>query len=117
MLLPAYAGHPGPWSVDAPSGVDTVGQDLPRLVIQGGPSPVTLSLCSEILALEAAGAVKRKDPAALFRVDREWAPYWCPMCGASYCAAHWTAFPTFDDGFFDCIVGICLQGHRRTLSD
>ncbi|MEZ5101785.1 MAG: hypothetical protein R3C15_18705 [Thermoleophilia bacterium] len=58
------------------------------------------------------------DAAALFALDLELVPWWCPGCAASYCGAHWSHWPVFDDeGFLDCIRGCCPHGHERMLED
>lgn len=58
------------------------------------------------------------DAAALFAIDQELVPWWCPECAASYCGAHWTHWSVFDDeGFHDCIRGRCPHGHERMLED
>jgi hypothetical protein len=54
---------------------------------------------------------------ALYALDPEYAPFWCPKCRASYCREHYRSFPVFDYGFFDCIRGVCPKGHERTLAD
>lgn len=85
-----------------------------RLSIDGGPVSVTLG---PVPADEAAIALASGDAGALFALDRELAPFWCPRCAASYCKEHFPAMATYDDGFFDAIVGICPDGHQRVLSD
>jgi hypothetical protein len=67
-------------------------------------------------ALQAA--LKTGDPAALFAVDLEFAPFWCPKCAASYCGEHWVRWSVFDDdGWHDSIRGRCPHGHERMLED
>jgi hypothetical protein len=67
-------------------------------------------------ALQAA--LKTGDPAALFAVDLELAPFWCPKCAASYCGEHWVRWSVFDDdGWHDSIRGRCPHGHERMLED
>jgi hypothetical protein len=59
-----------------------------------------------------------RDVAALFALEEELAPFWCPACAASYCGAHWTRWSVFDDdGWHDSIRGRCPQGHERMLED
>lgn len=57
------------------------------------------------------------DPAALRRIDWELAPFYCPQCALNYCQADWDTFPVFDEGFYDCTIGICPSGHRHTVDD
>jgi hypothetical protein len=57
------------------------------------------------------------DPVALRRIDWELAPFYCPDCGLNYCRADWDTFPLFDEGFYDCTIGICLHGQRHTVDD
>jgi len=67
-------------------------------------------------ALQAA--LRAGDAAALFAVDLELAPFWCPRCEASYCGEHWVRWSVFDDdGWHDSIRGRCPQGHERMLED
>lgn len=101
-----------------PPGVGTVfSAVLPsaaQLSIDGGPVSVTIGLVwsqNVVTALETGSA------AALFAIDEEFAPFWCPTCGASYCREHYKSYPVFDDGFFDYIRGVCPKGHGRNLED
>jgi hypothetical protein len=57
------------------------------------------------------------DPVALRRTDWELAPFYRPDCGLNYCRADWETFPLFDEGFYDCTIGICPHGHRHTVDD
>ena len=67
-------------------------------------------------ALKAA--LRASDPAGLFAVDLELAPFWCPKCEASYCGEHWVRWSVFDDdGWHDSIRGRCPHGHERMLED
>ena len=68
-------------------------------------------------AVEAIVSSDAPDPAALWRANWEIAPFWCPDCRTCYCAADWHAFPLFDDGFYDCTIGICPNSHRHTIDD
>ena len=70
----------------------------------------------QLRALRAA--LRDADPAALYAVDLELAPFWCPKCEASYCGEHWVRWSVFDDdGWHDSIRGHCPQGHERMLAD
>jgi hypothetical protein len=63
-------------------------------------------------------ALRDRDARALFAVDRELAPFWCPQCEASYCGAHWVRWSVFDDdGWHDSIRGRCPHAHERMLED
>ena len=57
------------------------------------------------------------DPVALRRIDWKLAPFYCPECDLNYCRADWKTFPIFDDGLYDCTIGICRNGHRHTVDD
>ena len=114
-------GEPDPRmtpEADVPPGLDTLfGSVLPdsaMLSIDGGPASLSLGAASTakmILALESG------DPAALYAINREFAPFWCPSCGLSYCTEHYRSYPVFDEGFFDYIQGICPKGHERNVMD
>jgi|SRR5215510_11745578 len=62
-------------------------------------------------------ALIQADAAALFQVERLWAPFYCPACACVYCRKHWVIVPEYDDGFFDCSYGTCPKGHRRLTED
>ena len=66
-------------------------------------------------ALQAALAAA--DPAALYKVERLWAPFYCPECASVYCRNHWVIVPEYDEGFFDCSYGTCPSGHRRMTEE
>jgi hypothetical protein len=85
-----------------------------RLAIDGGPVSLTrgpVSMERVTIALRAGSA------AALFEIEQEYAPFWCPKCRASYCREHYRSWPVFDDCFFDCLRGVCPKGHERILED
>ena len=88
--------------------------DRAFLSIGGGPVSVTLG---PIPIDRAVSALQSGDPAALFAIDREYAPFWCPTCRASYCGEHYRNWTLYDDGFFDCVRGECPAGHERILMD
>ena len=55
---------------------------------------------------------------ALYALDPELAPFYCPACDRAYCGEHWRRRDVFDDeGFHDSIRGTCPQGHERMLED
>jgi len=63
-------------------------------------------------------AMQQVDAAALYAIDFEFAPCWCPSCSASYCHDHWDRWDVFDeDGLHDSIRGRCPQGHERMIED
>jgi len=62
-------------------------------------------------------AIRGADGAALFKMDPELAPFWCPECEGAYCRTHWNKQTNFDDGFYDTTYGTCPRGHRRMLDD
>ena len=57
------------------------------------------------------------DPAALRRIDPELAPFYCPDCAQNYCRADWRTRVLFDDGFYDCTMGRCPNGHEHMIDD
>src|SRR5690349_3885005 len=45
---------------------------------------------------------------ALYRLNIEYAPFYCPECQRNYCRACWQLTPSFDDdfpGWYDCTYG------------
>jgi hypothetical protein len=62
-------------------------------------------------------AILAGDAAALYRHDLEFASFYCPQCNACFCGTHWRHWEVFDDGFHDCIRGVCPEGHERMLED
>lgn len=62
-------------------------------------------------------AIAAGDARALFAMDPELVPFWCPGCHVSYCGDHWETWDLFDDGFFDEKRGRCPKGHERKLLD
>lgn len=114
-------GEPDPRmtpEADAPPGLDTlfssVLPDSAMLSIDGGPASLSMGAAS---TAEMVLAVESGDPAALYAIWYEYAPFWCPRCGLSYCDEHYRSYPVFDEGFFDYIQGICPRGHQRKLED
>ena len=60
------------------------------------------------------------DPLAIREID--WAfweitPFYCPDCGLNYCSSDWETYVLVDEGFYDCTMGTCPNGHRHTLDD
>jgi hypothetical protein len=99
-----------------PKAADEVMSTYHRIAIWGGPVSVTIGLDPSQRASVLA-AVNANDASALFELDREFAPFWCPECEATYCAQHYVHWDVYDDGFFDCIRGTCPNGHERMLLD
>ncbi len=63
-------------------------------------------------------AVASADARTLHEINLELVPCFCPVCAASYCAAHWRTWEEFDDdGFHDAVYGACPHGHERLLQD
>jgi len=65
----------------------------------------------------AAEVLRGGSPGALWALNAEWAPLFCPECDACYCRAHWREQMEFDEGFYDCTFGTCPHGHTRMLDD
>ena len=85
-----------------------------HLTIDGGP----ISVAHGFPPIErVAAALEAGDAAALFAIDDEYAPFWCPRCRASYCGDDYRSWVTFDEGFYDATYGVCPQGHERELDD
>ena len=58
------------------------------------------------------------DPAAIRGIS--WTlwnitPFYCPECGLNYCSSDWDTYVDFNVGFYDCILGICPNGHRHIV--
>jgi hypothetical protein len=117
-------GQPDPRLTPEPAGVPPgistltaqVFPDQSFLSIGGGPVSVTIGPISMPVE-RTVTALQSGDPAALYAIDREYAPFWCPTCRASYCREHYRSWTLYDDGFFDCIQGVCPAGHERMLMD
>jgi hypothetical protein len=57
------------------------------------------------------------DPIALRQVDWELAPFCCPDCELNYCSKDWHTWVLVDDGFYDCTIGRCPNGHEQMVDD
>lgn len=71
-------------------------------------------------AERVARALERADAAALYALDLEYAPFYCPTCDTVYCAECWRSALVFADdfpGWLEETRGTCPQGHERMLSD
>jgi hypothetical protein len=65
-------------------------------------------------------ALENAQAEAVFRLDPEYAPFYCPTCARSYCGDHWDRWDVFDEGtpnWHDSIRGRCPHGHERMLED
>ena len=115
-FVPPFAVDPAfdPEPSGAPPGVGSVAEDRPRLSIQGGPVPGTRSPCDPD---DVRPALRSTDAGALYAIDPEFAPFWCPECGEAYCGTHWATEVSFDGPFYDATYGTCPQGHERKLDD
>ena len=89
-------------------------RDQAHLSIDGGPVPVTHGF---VPVEQCAVALDAGDAAALFAINSEYAPFWCPRCSASYCGDDYRSWVTFDEGFYDATYGVCPEGHERELDD
>ncbi|HEU4562795.1 MAG TPA: hypothetical protein VFS20_33505 [Longimicrobium sp.] len=65
----------------------------------------------------AAEALRGGDPRALWALNAEWAPFYCPECNACYCRTHWQQVMEFDEGSTIAPVAPALAAHTRTLDD
>jgi hypothetical protein len=99
----------------APPGISTMLSRDAQLSIAGGPVTVTLGLVG--VPVEDVARALAEGAAALYDLDPEFAPFWCPTCRAAYCGDHFEAWTLLDDGFFDCIMGMCPERHERVLED
>jgi hypothetical protein len=63
-------------------------------------------------------AIRAGDARALYAVNAEFAPFFCPQCGNCYCEEHWKQRELLEKGgWFDCVEGTCPLGHKRVLED
>jgi hypothetical protein len=102
--------------VDEERGVGSIELQAPRISITGGPISVTISAARE-WADAAITALRSRDAKLLSNIDSEYAPFWCIGCEKSYCKSHWQVSTKYDEGFFDCVEGVCPRGHRQVLMD
>jgi hypothetical protein len=116
MLLEPEEPDPRMRWGDAPPGTESLLDEHHRISIHGWPVSVTISLEPET-AEAVWKAVDAGDAPALFHVDREFAPFWCPECAESYCGEHYRHWDVYDGPFFDCVRGRCPRGHERMLID
>lgn len=60
------------------------------------------------------------DVRALFALEPQLAPFYCPECDSSYCSEHWDWWDVWDDEWIawrDSVRGRCPHGHERMLED
>jgi hypothetical protein len=65
-------------------------------------------------------ALAARDVPALFRLEPELTPFYCPTCDVSYCSDHWDWWDVWDDewsSWRDSVRGRCPHGHERMLED
>jgi len=119
-LLPPFARDP---QAPAPGEPGWIPGESPlagaiRLSIDG-PVKTTHWLLPDVVpnvpVLEAA--LRAHDISAIYALDREYAPFWCPPCGKSYCRNCWVVWVPYDEGFYDCTRGRCPESHERIMDD
>jgi len=118
-LLVEYADDPRlkePSPPGVPEGAGKIGEKSKRLSIEGGPAAATHGLFRQSVP-QIIGALERSDAQALRNVDREFAPFYCRECAASYCRNHWETEDVWDDFSYDCTYGTCPKGHRAMIAD
>ncbi len=117
-IVPAGTPDPRltPEPEGAPPGISLFDIDETRLSIEGGPVSYTMPVGSDSVG-RVKSALLTRNAAALYAIDEEYAPFWCPSCRRSYCRKHYRSVAAFDDGFFDCYCGTCPSRHRRVLCD
>lgn len=90
------------------------------LVVEGFLGKMSVRLGAEE-ADRVAQALERADAAALYAIDLEYAPFYCPACGAAYCADCWRTWNVFDHdelpGWLEEVRGTCPRHHERMLMD
>ena len=94
--------------------------DRARLMVTSGVGDVSFAefdVKGVLRALGAADVGNSRVARALYAIDSELVPFWCPRCPGSYCSRHWETWDLFDDGFFDEKRGRCPKGHERKLID
>ena len=123
-VSPYAVGEPDPSPPGPHARFDCATYDHPagRVELRAGTLVVTspLGRASFRMGPRAGGAgaaVAAGDASTLYRLDPEFAPFWCPRCESSYCDRHWIRRVVMDDGFYDCTYGTCPAGHQRLLDD
>jgi hypothetical protein len=90
-----------------------------RLAIEAGTLSMTIG-SSQVDPAAIAGAIGAADIRALYALNREYAPVWCPTCEAIFCADEWRTWDVYADdfpGFFEEKRGVCPNGHERWIYD
>jgi hypothetical protein len=107
-------------SVDAITpGPDIFAGHGPRVAIEAGKLSMTIGSAVVDVA-KLAAAIGAADMPALYALNREYAPVWCPDCAAIFCADEWRTWDVYADdfpGFFEETRGICPNGHERWIFD
>ena len=60
------------------------------------------------------------DVVALFELNPELTPFYCPTCAVSCCSEHWDWWDVWDEewpAWRDSVRGRCPNGHERMLED
>jgi hypothetical protein len=57
------------------------------------------------------------DAVDLRAVEWDLATFLCRACERVYCRECWSTRVEFDDGFYDCTMGSCPEGHSQMLDD
>jgi hypothetical protein len=57
------------------------------------------------------------DPAALYAISWDLAPFWCRDCQRCYYRGDWRRTVIFDGPFYDYTDGECPAGHRHIIDD
>ena len=114
-LVPADA--PGP-DLGGPPGIEQLHAGRPRLLYATFTGIVEQSVDEEQEA-KLIKAIHASDPGALYRLDAEAVPFYCPKCEESYCREHWQLDAVLDDmpGQIDYITGTCTARHERIIED
>ena len=95
--------------------------DTPRYVIDADQLGLTHALLPtgpDVTAI--AAALAERDITALWELNPEYVPMWCPPCRAVYCADEWTLWQVWADDlpdWFEELRGRCPVGHERQIYD
>lgn len=90
------------------------------LLVEEGFLGKTSTRLGPAAAERVAQALERADAAALYALDLEYAPFYCPTCEKVYCVDCWRTFLVFADdlpGWLEETRGTCPEHHERMLSD
>jgi hypothetical protein len=89
----------------------------PYVAVEMPGSVFTSVLAPDTAASALELAIRAGNARALWTIDVELVPWWCPTCGETYCPDHWSHWVELDEGFFDEARGRCPRGHERMLWD